>query len=1440
MVERAKLKTDDDVRRPSRNRERLYSEEPNQGRPVDQSDRYPAQLEAVMESVEEGVVICDAAGRVVRMNRRALEIHEYTSIEGAWRSPSEFADTFELQTVEGHSIPQADWPLSRAVRGETFRDCEVRLYNKRTGREWIGRCGGTPVRDEQGKVVLTTLTLRELRESEDGVAEELVRQTEQKFRTIFDHTSDGIFLLDLEAKKFTMCNKSCQQMLGYTLEEFMNLGIPDLHLEEDLPFIYAQIEKFLKGDRPIRRDIRFKRKDGGIVLADLSPNLIWLDGKRYAVLALKDVTERKRAEEVLQKERDQAREYLRVAGVMMATLDAEGRITLINEKGCEILGYRPEEILGRDWFDVCLPREVREEVTGVFRKLMAGDVASVEYHENPVLRKDGQQRVIAFHNTVLRDLSSQITGILFSGEDITEYLRLEEELRRHSEHLEELVEARTNELQKSETRYRSLYHTIADGVFVMGADGRINDVNDSACAQLGYTREELIGMPVSAISGRPDFDLAELFDKLRTTGSLSYETSHRRKDGTPVLVELSVALIEYGGQPAILGLARDITERKQVEEALHFTQFAIDHTADAAFWMTEDARFFYVNEAACRALGYPRDELLKMTVYDIDPAFTESKWLDSWRRLKANKSIVFETVHRARDGRIYPVEIRANYVEFGGRAYDCAFARDITKRKRAEEALRESEERHRFLVESLNDWIWEVDRNGVYTYASPQCREMLGYEPEEIIGKAPFDLMPPDEAGRVREIFAAIAGQAKPFRRLENVNRHKDGRLVVLETNGVPVLDAEGKLAGYRGIDRDITERKRADQALRESERLLRRSQEVAHVGHWSWDIRANRVTWSDEMHRVFGIDKSGFDGDLDRVIDSAIHPEDRAFVLSRMAATVQEGTAQPLEYRIVRPDGSIRHVWTEFSDREFDATGRIIGLSGIVQDITDRKRAEEALRESEERYRLLLDRGFDGIFVHENFRIVQLNDRFAEMTGYTRAELLGLTSIDLFTADSQERIRQYIRSGAGGYFDLELRHRDGRILQLESFGAPCQFQGRDARIVGLRDVTERKLAAEALQEKEYLLSESQRIGHIGTWSVDLATNYATWTSETYRLFGVSPETFVPSAETLLSLLHPDDRGAMREWIRAALAGEHPDVLEFRVVFPDGSIHVLSGRGELIFTGANEPVRLVGTAQDVTEQKQAEVFLRHLNEQLELQVAQRTEDLTHTIARLQQLTLELSQAEDRERKRIADLLHDDVQQTLAAARFHLDLLGMENRGAEESREIVRQVRQMLRDAIEKARNLSHELSPALYQIDLTETLNWLAHHMQQRHGLTVHVDARGQIDSSSEPLKAFLYKVAQELLFNVVKHAATSEATLGLRRVGRCICLSVLDRGRGFNPQELEGMTGVGLPGIRERVQLLGGRMKIKSMQGKGSRFVIIVPDEGSPQAAAQGEHTDG
>ena len=254
--------------------------------------------------------------------------------------------------------------------------------------------------------------------------------------------------------------------------------------------------------------------------------------------------------------------------------------------------------------------------------------------------------------------------------------------------------------------------------------------------------------------------------------------------------------------------------------------------------------------------------------------------------------------------------------------------------------------------------------------------------------------------------------------------------------------------------------------------------------------------------------------------------------------------------------------------------------------------------------------------------------------------------------------------------------------------------------------------------------------------------------------------------------------------------------------------------------------RLRVAVLDVTEQTRAQEALRDLNTTLESKVLQRTAELKHRARQLQKLTLDMSVAEDRERERIAQILHDDLQQELAAAKFHLSLVRSRVKEDSSLREIVARIDQMLKDAIEKSRSLSRDLRPAvLRHDDFADALRRLAEEMSAKHGLVVHVRAPGPVSSSSDAIRVFLYKTAQELLFNVVKHAHVNEARIRVGRRGPYLGLLVSDRGRGFDPQGLREAVGFGLLSIQERVELLGGRMKIKSTPGKGSAFSIVVPD---------------
>ncbi|MEN6338242.1 MAG: response regulator [Phycisphaerales bacterium] len=205
---------------------------------------------------------------------------------------------------------------------------------------------------------------------------------------------------------------------------------------------------------------------------------------------------------------------------------------------------------------------------------------------------------------------------------------------------------------------------------------------------------------------------------------------------------------------------------------------------------------------------------------------------------------------------------------------------------------------------------------------------------------------------------------------------------------------------------------------------------------------------------------------------------------------------------------------------------------------------------------------------------------------------------------------------------------------------------------------------------------------------------------------------------------------------------------------------------------------------------------------------------------------------------MADILHDDLQQQLAAMKFHLGLLSGHLRRDPEQRAKAAHLDQMLKDAVQTSRSLSHELSPAIMnQNDLAETFEWLARQMHEQHGLVVRVHTHGEVLLESDAMKAFLYKAGQEFLFNIIKHARVDEATIRLRRFNGYVCLSVADHGRGFDPRAMKETAGFGLFSIRERVELLGGRMKIRSAPGRGSTLLVIVPHD---QIASEAQQTRG
>lgn len=323
--------------------------------------------------------------------------------------------------------------------------------------------------------------------SEIKKTQERLQKSELLFRKAFENSTSGMCLTSLKGEILRVNNKLCE-ILGYSSEELLGSSFPEITLPEDIPMGRENIEKALDGKIDfIDMEKRYIRKDRKTIWARVSSSLI-RDAENkplYFISHITDISEKKKIAEIIKKERDQAQKYLDIAGVMLASINKNGNIVIINKKGCEILGYDSAlELVGKNWLDLFLPEKNREEIKNVFSEHMSGNAKVFEYYENPVVTKSGEERIIGFNNTVLIDEKGKATGVLFSGEDITERVKAENEIKKLNSDLEKRVEERTAELENANQELEEL-----NDVFV-GREMRIIELKEEVARLKNKLKEK--------------------------------------------------------------------------------------------------------------------------------------------------------------------------------------------------------------------------------------------------------------------------------------------------------------------------------------------------------------------------------------------------------------------------------------------------------------------------------------------------------------------------------------------------------------------------------------------------------------------------------------------------------------------------------------------------------------------------------------------------------------------------------------------------------------------------------------------------------------------------------------------------------------------------------------------------------------------------------------
>ncbi|MCX5826269.1 MAG: PAS domain S-box protein [Deltaproteobacteria bacterium] len=696
----------------------------------------------------------------------------------------------------------------------------------------------------------------------------------------------------------------------------------------------------------------------------------------------------------LQESEERLRTIVEASMDAIMAVNAEGRLVLFNGAAQELFQYSEEEALNQP-VDILLREEIckiHQERLERFLKRGVGQCGHIGRRmEKFFRRKDGS--LFEAEVSMSGGRSEGLRLVILSIHDITERKRAEEALR------------------ESEARYRSLFENNHAVMLLIDPDNAaITDANPAACAYYGWSREELKKRRIDEINTLTSKEVSAEMQLALSEKRNQFFFKHRRADGTIRDVEVYSGPILLKGKFLLYSIVHDITERKQGEEALRESEDNFRRSMDESplgICIMSEEKILYANRAILNFFGYESIEELReipFTKRYMESIYAEFLDRRAKRRLHADDSSEYEIDIVRKDGEIRNLEVWRKRVLWNGNEHYQVIYRDITERKEAEEALRESEEYFREITENSSDIIIITDKNGDIKYCSRSIERFAGFKPDELIGRSGFTFIYPDDVKRAISDFGKAILEIDSA--IPNAFRivHKDGSERYFEGLGKNLLD-NPVVAGFIMNIRDITERKRAEEELQANKAQLSNALEMAHLGHWEYDVANDLFTFNDHFYNIFRTTVEQVGGYTMHSAEYAhrfVHPDDMDVVGEETRKAIE--TTDPhfnrqIEHRMLYADGTVGYITVRFFIVK-DSHGRTVKTYGVNQDITERKRAEEEKRRMEERSRKVVEDIFrfipEGVLVFSRkMELLRQNQAFRELvSGY--AKRLGFAEDEL------------------------------------------------------------------------------------------------------------------------------------------------------------------------------------------------------------------------------------------------------------------------------------------------------------------------------------------------------------------------------------------------------------------------------------------------------------
>jgi PAS domain S-box-containing protein len=1161
------------------------------------ADLLPVAYSRIIESLDDSIIVLDARDRILELNPAAKRLTDQS-------------DARIIGRPLGEALPELRDQLDTS-RYETVVGREIVLSEAASQRVYDARLHSSI--DQKGHPTCKVLVLRDM--TEQKRARDRIQEQNEFLETVLESLTHPFCVIDADDYALLLANSMARLEGSATALTCHALthGRDEPCTTDGHP---CPLEEVKRTKSPVMVEHVHGDEEGNSRYCEVHAYPI-LDAEGNVAQMIEyslDVTRRKQTEELLRL----LSSAVKQSTEGLAVMDLEGTLIFVNRAFASAHGYEPNDLIGKNLSVFHTPDQIPSVESAKRELIETGEFNGELWH----VHRDGTPFPTLMQNSVLRNENGEPTALISTMRDITDRKRMEEELREHRDNLEEQVRKRTSELTEainqlrqeiashektskdlrvSEEKYKNMFWEAPDIFYTLDLETMIiTDANKYALESLGYGPEFLGKIHISEIIHPDDFERSakRLSDMvINKDRHPNFPLQVLTKAGEVRHIEQSGVIFwdDDGNAKTFLGLARDVTERKLAEEKVFLSEERyhriLDSCHDIIVVVDESANFLFVNDGYVKQTGYTIEEANETPalsgIHDDDRA-NVATWLQ--RAITGEKIQNVEFRYASKDGQYRWVQTNANRISWPeARNAIVVIARDINEQKKTAIELERSHERYGSILDACHDMISVVDEQTNLLFANKAVHEQTGYTLEDIERIDGFDTIHEDDRERIAQWFLKVLN-GEPARDIEYRGIHKSGETRWVECNADLIYWDQGQKAVVNVL-RDITERKTMEEELKLTKERYHSVLDASHDMILVVDSGMNNLLFANQAAKkeaLYTVKEWG------RVnIFYTIHEDDREKLRNGFQRTLAGESVRDVEYRAVKKDGTIKWISGNSDLIEWPGWGKAVIASG--REITKRKRAEETLKISEERYHQILDSSHDMISVlNEKGELIFANNAYIEGTGYTIDETNELGLVNMVHPDDQEKIRNSIQKVfAGGHersFECRRINKNGEIRWAESNVDPIHWSGVENAVVAVtRDITERHHMEEALRlsEERYRQILDASRNNIVVMDDNAYLLYAnrSWREDT----GYTIDDF--KNDSFANITHPDDIERVSKWFLRVLDGESLRNVEYRRIIKNGETRWVESNASLCnWPGATKAV--VNVSMDITDRKQAEEALR--------------------------------------------------------------------------------------------------------------------------------------------------------------------------------------------------------------------------------------------------------